>query len=127
MTESVIYKTRPDALMPRDSSSIARRRNEDADERVRRPLGLAPILEDAEPEPDETDYGLLPDRAATMRDFDALAETTGEILASEVGKLRKHFEAEMADARKEITELRITVAELKGAQLERQRATILRP
>jgi hypothetical protein len=108
-----------------------------ADTTRRRPLSVAPvdIDEPADDKPEANRQAWLSD----VRYSQGVAlEAVGQALGEEVDGARKAFEdalaylearhaADLGGLQKEITALRVEIAEVRGAQAERARGGIIRP
>ena len=147
----VVYKTRGDALLPRDASAIARRRNGDATEHARKPLGLAPVLDGLEDsdEPESVEGDLAhpeavnraDNRPAWLSDINSLInfdrkrsnkrmfELIGEVIGETVGEMGREIEAKLGGLGgnpANLAEMRSALAEakLENAQLKAALAEI---
>ena len=139
----VVYKTRGDATLPRDASSIARRPISSTSARA--PLGLAIVdgpedIED-EPENDQPEPVVRQDnRPAWLSDIDSLInfdrkrsnkrmfELIGEVIGETVGEMGREIEAklgglggnpaDLAEMRSALAEAKLENAQLKAALAE---------
>jgi hypothetical protein len=132
----LVFKTKTNAVTPRDASALRASSDRPQRSTARRPLGLAPVLAD-EPERDldpiETAQKIVAAAVATLSDeaLDACASvrTVFEIAVGpaleftlqcveDTAKLSRELAAAastIAEMRKELTALQITVARLEGA------------